>query len=266
MEYQTELKQVYSFLHTNGLVNSLILLSSFIALIFIIKRIYKAFKDYDKEDKDYKVLFDIIKEYIMIITFIAIFPFVLNQVELLLAGVQDSVSSHFNASVELSTDAYISKIVDDYIETKKENLTTSNQSFATEVISIPMEWFQSLLGTTLSTFTLQIMKYLYFFACGMRYLWLLMLEILAPLAIVCMLDEETKGYFKNWLKNMFLCYMLIPFFLLADVVGELTIKVLSANNLLFSYSSYGLLAVIATLIFKIALYKYSATKTFKLID
>jgi hypothetical protein len=47
-------------------------------------------------------------------------------------------------------------------------------------------------------------------------MWLLMLELIAPVAIMLVIHENTRSYFYTWLKNMLICYMLIPMFLLAE--------------------------------------------------
>ena len=61
-----------------------------------------------------------------------------------------------------------------------------------------------------------IFKWTYTFFILGRYMWLLMLELVAPIAIVLIVHENTRSYFYSWLKNMIICYLLIPFFLLAD--------------------------------------------------
>lgn len=61
-----------------------------------------------------------------------------------------------------------------------------------------------------------IFKYTYTFFILGRYMWLLLLELIAPVAIVLAIHENTRSYFYTWLKNMLVCYMLIPMFLLAD--------------------------------------------------
>ena len=61
-----------------------------------------------------------------------------------------------------------------------------------------------------------IFKYIYTFFILGRYMWLLMLELVAPIAISLCIHEGTRSYFYTWVKNMIVCYLLIPMFLLAD--------------------------------------------------
>lgn len=261
--YQIELETVYKAIHSNGLVNSLIGLSIFIAVIFVAKRIYKAYKDYEGE-KDYKVLFNIAKQYALIMLFIVALPFALNKIELVFAGVQSNVSKHFNASVEMSVQEQVINAVVDYKKQEGKKSIIQKGKDALDPVK-RLEAIQRAAALMLNTFLIEINKYLYFFFCAGRYLWLLMLEIMAPLALVCILDDNTKQYFMAWLKNMLICYLLIPFFLLADVFGEMAIKEVATHSLIFNFSQYSTLAIVGMLVLKIALYKVAANRAFKLI-
>lgn len=73
-----------------------------------------------------------------------------------------------------------------------------------------------------------IFKYTYTFFILGRYMWLLLLDLAAPIAIVLIIHEGTRSYFYSWLRNMILCYLLIPMFLLADKFGnEMALSILS---------------------------------------
>lgn len=65
-----------------------------------------------------------------------------------------------------------------------------------------------------------LFKYIYTFFILGRFMWLLMLELVAPIAIVMVMHENTRSYFYAWLKNMIICYLLIPFFMLADTFSN----------------------------------------------
>lgn len=101
-----------------------------------------------------------------------------------------------------------------------------NQVLATQAaqgqaieIYVGMGFFE-LLGTTLTATLMSIGVFIYkytytFFILG-RYMWLLLLEMVAPIAILLIINENTRTHFYTWVKNMLICYMLIPMFLLAD--------------------------------------------------
>ena len=66
--------------------------------------------------------------------------------------------------------------------------------------------------------------YLYSIVQGIRYLWLILLEITAPIAIALFFlsDKENnyKARFENWLVNMYSCYMLGIGFIIANFFSE----------------------------------------------
>lgn len=78
------------------------------------------------------------------------------------------------------------------------------------------DWIFKGLSAIVMSVGVFLFKYTYTFFILGRYMWLLMLELIAPVAIVLMIHESTRSYFYNWLRNMLICYMLIPMFLLAD--------------------------------------------------
>lgn len=77
-------------------------------------------------------------------------------------------------------------------------------------------WIFKCLSAIVMSVGVFLFKYTYTFFILGRYMWLLMLELVAPVAIVLMIHENTRSYFYNWLRNMLICYLLIPMFLLAD--------------------------------------------------
>lgn len=58
------------------------------------------------------------------------------------------------------------------------------------------------------------------YMCG-RYIYLLLLELVGPVAIICMLHPQTRGYFLTWTKNLFICHLLLPAFYLANYFSDL---------------------------------------------
>lgn len=82
------------------------------------------------------------------------------------------------------------------------------------------DWIWKGLTAIVMSVGVFLFKYTYTFYIIGRYMWLLMLELIAPVAIVLMIHENTRSYFYTWVRNMLLCYLLIPFFLLADIFAN----------------------------------------------
>ena len=57
-----------------------------------------------------------------------------------------------------------------------------------------------------------------------RYVILLLLEIVSPVAIACLYNKDLKNSFFVWAKNLFGCYMLYPAFVIVSVFSDLIVK------------------------------------------
>ena len=69
------------------------------------------------------------------------------------------------------------------------------------------------------TILLYATKYIFFFFASARYLYLILLEIVTPIAVILTWTRKTRHYTHAYLKNLFVCYMTIPAFLIANARG-----------------------------------------------
>lgn len=101
-----------------------------------------------------------------------------------------------------------------------KNQVLAVQAKEAEGLTFDIPNFTDIIWKSLSAILMSIgvfiFKYTYTFYILGRYMYLLLLELIAPVAIVLVIHENTRSYFYTWLKNMLICYMLIPMFLLAD--------------------------------------------------
>lgn len=138
---------------------------------------------------------------------------VFNLVESVFADLQTNLINDFGGdSSEKSLQAMRDLVKNQIIEVQQKN--AAGVSFDVAQVSIDFVW--ECLSAVLMSVGVFIFKYTYTFFILGRYMWLLMLELVAPVAIVLIMHENTRTYFYSWLKNMLICYMLIPMFLLAD--------------------------------------------------
>ena len=56
-----------------------------------------------------------------------------------------------------------------------------------------------------------------------RYLILILLEVISPLAIACLYNSDTRSSFYTWARQMVGCYMLYPGFVIASVFLDLIV-------------------------------------------
>lgn len=128
--------------------------------------------------------------------------------------------------IELQT-----KLINDFGgDTANKSIQTMTDMVRNQVIAVQEQKSQGLsldipnvtdlifegLTALVMTVGVFLFKYTYTFFILGRYMWLLLLELIAPVAIMLMIHESTRSYFYTWLKNMIICYLLIPMFLLAD--------------------------------------------------
>ena len=102
-------------------------------------------------------------------------------------------------------------------------------------------------GTVGSLFGVAYDYIMLLFLCT-RYLILLLLEIISPIAIACLYNKDTRSSFYTWVKQMLGCYMLYPGFILASVFSDLIV-----TNYVLQRSWSVLLMVIFSFLLKLTM-------------
>ncbi|MCZ2573530.1 hypothetical protein O1420_19355 [Bacteroides fragilis] len=102
-------------------------------------------------------------------------------------------------------------------------------------------------GTIGSLFGVAYDYIMLLFLCT-RYLILLLLEIISPIAIACLYNKDTRSSFYTWVKQMLGCYMLYPGFILASVFSDLIV-----TNYVLQRSWSVLLMVIFSFLLKLTM-------------
>ena len=107
-------------------------------------------------------------------------------------------------------------------------------------------------------------QYLYTLVLFIRYLWLLLLEITAPIAILALFfsdeDNNYSSIFQTWLRNLYSCYMMGAGFIIANFMGEALRKSIWK---FYELDNVGILVLI--IIVKITLYSSAKWASSKLI-
>ena len=116
----------------------------------------------------------------------------------------------------------------------------------------PLSFIYKALSGLLLGLGIFLFKYTYTFFILGRYMYLMMLELVAPIAIVLIIHDSTRSYFYSWLKNMIICYLLIPLFLLADKFSnEVALALVSGQELAGSVSVVVIVLVAVWIKFKL---------------
>lgn len=116
----------------------------------------------------------------------------------------------------------------------------------------PLSFIYKALSGLLLGLGIFLFKYTYTFFILGRYMYLMMLELVAPIAIVLIIHDSTRSYFYSWLKNMIICYLLIPLFLLANKFSnEVALALVSGQEMAGSVSVVVIVLVAVWIKFKL---------------
>lgn len=116
----------------------------------------------------------------------------------------------------------------------------------------PLSFIYKALSGLLLGLGIFLFKCTYTFFILGRYMYLMMLELVAPIAIVLIIHDSTRSYFYSWLKNMIICYLLIPLFLLADKFSnEVALALVSGQEMAGSVSVVVIVLVAVWIKFKL---------------
>ncbi|WP_246867119.1 hypothetical protein [Parabacteroides distasonis] len=249
MEVIDNVITAYEAVKLNDVSKSIIALCTFIALIIVINRFITAYKEAFSEGDspaDLKHFFRLFSVYVYFFVLIASAPFAFSIIEKGLGEIQNELIQHYQKDVDLSIDEAIVTFTKDYIEDVQRRHNWVGKQIQ-EVIMLPL---------TISAYTILLYatKYIFFFFAAGRYLYLILLEIVTPIAIILYLDEKTRSYTHTFLKNLFICYMLIPAFLIANAFGS----IISDNIMhMVGENKYSLLGLLFAFIFKLFLFAKS---------
>jgi hypothetical protein len=102
-------------------------------------------------------------------------------------------------------------------------------------------------------------QYTYFMYCMVRYFYLILLEIVSPIAIVCLLDEKYHNYFQTWFRYMVICFLMLPAFAIANKFCDLAVTTV------FGAGQFDLLPLLAGFLLKLMLLRTSKKYIMQLI-
>lgn len=214
-----------------------------IAILLIVRKaialIREAYKNKDNPPTMSDFV-DMLWMYAVVAAVISILPFVVTMVESILSEVQSELVGHGEGFLKSFKDQLA------YLTAQKLAAYPNGISF----MDGPLAIMDYIVTVCVLPMTFKATEYLYSIFLAGRYMVLLMLEIVAPIAIICFLGEkDTQQYFLNWCKYMILCYLLVPFFLLANIFAS------TMTSSLFEGEVTMWWAVISSFVLKLYLFK-----------
>lgn len=194
------------------------LVAGFVITTFVFK-LAGIIKEMVHEGKGFnaKQFYELGREYILCIALICIMPVLLDTLETVLAYAADRLMESLAAGGVYNPDNIWKKP----IEQAFDDLMNS------DIIDIAVNGldttFNSLLAGAVGSFGGVAYDYLMLVFLCMRYLILILLEVISPLAIACLYNSDTRSSFYTWARQMVGCYMLYPGFVIASVFSDLIV-------------------------------------------
>ena len=194
------------------------LVAGFVITTFVFK-LAGIIKEMVHEGKGFnaKQFYELGREYILCIALICIMPVLLDTLETVLAYAADRLMQSLAAGGVYNPDNIWKKP----IEQAFDDLMNS------DIIDIAVNGldttFNSLLAGAVGSFGGVAYDYLMLVFLCTRYLILILLEVISPLAIACLYNSDTRSSFYTWARQMVGCYMLYPGFVIASVFSDLIV-------------------------------------------
>lgn len=194
------------------------LVAGFVITTFVFK-LAGIIKEMVHEGKGFnaKQFYELGREYILCIALICIMPVLLDTLETVLAYAADRLMESLAAGGVYNPDNIWKKP----IEQAFDDLMNS------DIIDIAVNGldttFNSLLAGAVGSFGGVAYDYLMLVFLCTRYLILILLEVISPLAIACLYNSDTHSSFYTWARQMVGCYMLYPGFVIASVFSDLIV-------------------------------------------
>ena len=194
------------------------LVAGFVITTFVFK-LAGIIKEMAHEGKGFnaKQFYELGREYILCIALICIIPVLLDTRETVLAYAADRLMESLAAGGVYNPDNIWKKP----IEQAFDDLMNS------DIIDIAVNGldttFNSLLAGAVGSFGGVAYDYLMLVFLCTRYLILILLEVISPLAIACLYNSDTRSSFYTWARQMVGCYMLYPGFVIASVFSDLIV-------------------------------------------
>lgn len=194
------------------------LVAGFVITTFVFK-LADIIKDMVHEGKGFnaKQFYELGREYILCIALICIMPVLLDTLEAVLAYAADRLMESLAAGGVYNPDNIWKKPIEQAFDDLMNN----------DIIDIAVNGldttFNSLLAGAVGSFGGVAYDYLMLVFLCTRYLILILLEVISPLAIACLYNSDTRSSFYTWARQMVGCYMLYPGFIIASVFSDLIV-------------------------------------------
>lgn len=213
-------------------VKSLVVLEGIEAIICGIVITFMAFKmmgilkDILSEGRGFngKHFFEMTKQYMFCIALIVCIPIIMQGIEKVFSYAAENLVENIVINGEYQANQMVKDIAKELVK------DCEDLSFSGLFLEDPMLSLKVYLIATVGTITAWLFEYVTFIFIVSRYMILLLLEIVAPIAIVCLLYDDTRNSFYTWIKSLLACYMLYPGLVMASLFADQLVVFLINKN------------------------------------
>lgn len=236
-------ESVYNKINNLPVTQGMLALCSIICALILISKIVKTYQESVQDGQiDIKSFFKLISNYMYFLLAIVIAPVAFTLIEQALGSISDELISQHQGAINLDfTDS-----LKNFADQKAQELEGKGILEAT-LMSVFIQ-FEIVLYELI----LYITKLIYYIFMASRYLYLIILKIAAPIAIVCSLSESTMDITKTYLRNLFNCYIMLPCFLIANNFSDSLMAELSSH--IYGVGQHNITFLILGLILKLFLF------------
>jgi hypothetical protein len=240
--------KVYLQLKTSALIAAPLGTTTFIGMAIVISRMVKEMRA-NWADQDSKKIFDLLWQYVFTLALLAGMPFALYAIEAVFGDLQQLAIDAVGGEAK-GANATIAAEIEEMSKRYPKG-----PSFFFDTVPDIFAYFNVIY---VKPFLAVCVRWLYGVFVSGRYLYLLLLEIVYPIAFVCLLSEDTSKWFFSWLGNMLICYLMVPAFLIANAFADLTVFTIFGDP-------YTFMGILMQFVLKLALLAAAKIYVFKLL-
>ncbi len=221
------MEEVYSKVNDAYLqIRELIVLDGFrwliagIIITTFVFRLVSVYKEMVSEGKgfDAKHFYELGREYIFAIAIICLIPILLPILEKIMSSAADELTRSLVESGFYNHDSVMFEPCSALLEKQMD------KGLLGATLSLPEFILDSALSMTVGAFMAKLYDYITIIFICTRYLCLLLLEVVSPIAIALYYNQDTRNSFYTWVKSIFTCYMLYPAYVIASVFSDMIVK------------------------------------------
>lgn len=214
-----DIHEAYESIRGNIAVEAFYAVVAGFMVLTLIHRLYTVYREVQSNEdgtptmKDYM---NLVWQYVFCTAAVALMPILLNVLEDVFGTLMDALQT------KLGGKSYnVSELFSKPIEAEFEKQADTDFF---EVVVNPIGKgidyvLMYLVGAVCAPFYLYMQT---LFIAG-RYMFLLLLELISPVAIACFYNESTRTYFYQWCKNLLICYLMVPAFILASQFADVIV-------------------------------------------